>query len=200
MAPVMSRYASRERAAEAFQLRASRYSWREVAERLGYRSIGVAQTAVNRHVERLRREPTSTAVEAHKFAIETRTRALSQRFAAAFRNGDDDTLVTLNREIVRNEAELAKLGGLYEPETLNVNVSQTPAAIIAEARERLLAVVDAEVVEPQGDRTMTSLTKRSRLRRQRATHPCSRSRSVATVRHSVTPIPSGRLTPWAGVW
>lgn len=149
MAPTMSRYASRERAAEAFQLRASRYSWREVADRLGYRSIGAAQTAVNRHVERLRREPTAISVEAHKFAIETRTRALSQRFAAAFRWGDDDTLVTLNREIVRNEAELAKLGGLYEPETLNVNVAQTPAAIIAEARERLLAVVDAEVVEPK---------------------------------------------------
>lgn len=147
MAPTMSRYASRERAAEAFQLRASRYSWREVADRLNYRSVGAAQTAVNRHVERLRREPTATSVEAHKFAIETRTRALTQRFAAAYKVGDDDTLVTLNREIVRNEAELAKLGGLYEPETLNVNVAQTPAAIIAEARERLLAVVDAEVVE-----------------------------------------------------
>ena len=57
MAPTMSRYASRERAAEAFQLRASRHSWREVCDCLGYRSIGAAQTAVNRHVERLRREP-----------------------------------------------------------------------------------------------------------------------------------------------
>lgn len=149
MAPRMSTYASRERAAEAFQLRASRFSWREVCDRLGYRSIGAAQSAVNRHVERLRREPTTTSIEAHKFAIETRTRALSQRFAAAYKVGDDDTLVTLNREIVRNEAELAKLGGFYEPETVNVNVTQTPAAIIAEARERLLAVVDAEVVEPK---------------------------------------------------
>ncbi len=136
----MSTYASRERAAEAFQLRASRYSWREVADRLGYRLIGAAQTAVNRHVERLRREPTATSVEAHKFAIETRTRALSQRFAAAYRSGDDDTLVTLNREIARNEAELAKLAGMYAPEQIDVTVSRSPQEIIAETERRLLAL------------------------------------------------------------
>ncbi|MCA2356763.1 hypothetical protein [Mycobacterium intracellulare] len=140
MAPKMSTYASRERAAEAFQLRASRYSWREVADRLGYRSIGAAQSAVNRHVERLRREPTATSVEAHKFAIETRTRALSQRFAAAYRSGDDDTLVTLNREIARNEAELAKLTGMYAPQQVDVTVSASPQEIIAETERRLLAL------------------------------------------------------------
>ncbi len=144
MAPTMSRHAGRERAAEAFALRASRYSWREVADRLAYRSIGAAQTAVHRHVERLRREPAFISVETHKYAIETRTRALSQRFTAAFRDGDDDTLVTLNREIIRNEAELAKLGGFYEPETVNVNVSQTPRAIIDRMEAELLALVDAQ--------------------------------------------------------
>ncbi len=40
----------------------------------------------------------------------------------------------------------------------------------------------------------------SRLRRQQATRSCSRGRSVPTVWLSVTRIPSGRLTPWAGVW
>lgn len=144
----MSRYASRERAAEAFALRGQRLSWREVCDRLGYRSVGAAQTAVARHVERNRRnEATATTIEAHKYAIETRTRALTQRFVAAFKRQDDDTLIDLNRELIRNEAELAKLGGLYEPETINVNVTQTPADIIADARRRLLAVVDAEVVE-----------------------------------------------------
>ncbi|WKG01394.1 hypothetical protein [Mycolicibacterium sp. HK-90] len=147
MAPKMSAYASRARAEEAFKLRASRHSWREVCDRLGYRSIGAAQTAVSRHVARQRREATPTTIETHKAAIELRTRALSQRFVRAFANGDDDTLVTLNREILRNEAELAKIGGLYEPEVLNINVTQTPTQIIAEARERLLAVVDAEVIE-----------------------------------------------------
>lgn len=147
MAPKMTTYASRERAKEAFQLRASRLSWREICDRLGYRSVGAAQTAVSRHVERERREAAATTIEAHKFAIETRTRAMTQRFVRAFTNGDDDTMVMLSREIARNEAELAKIGGLYEPEVLNVNVTQTSTQIIAEARERLLAVVDAEVVE-----------------------------------------------------
>lgn len=147
MAPKMSMHASRERAAEAFQLRASRYSWREICDRLGYRSIGAAQTAVNRHVERLRREPTTTSVEAHKLAIETRTRAMTARFTQAFTAGDDDTLISLNREIARNEAELAKLAGMYAPEQLNVNVTQTSTQIIADARQRLLSVVDAEVID-----------------------------------------------------
>ncbi|POX87612.1 hypothetical protein C3473_28280 [Mycobacterium kansasii] len=141
MAPVMSRHASRERAKEAFELRASRHSWREVADRLGYRSVGAAQTAVARHVARERREPSATSVEAHKFAIETRTRAMSQRFAAAFRNGDDDTLVTLNREIRANEIELAKLGGFYAPEQVDVNVTHDATAIIDRMESELLALV-----------------------------------------------------------
>jgi hypothetical protein len=147
MAPKMSAYDSRARAKEAFDLRASRHSWREVCDRLGYRSVGAAQTAVNRHVARERREATPTSIETHKAGIETRTRALNHRFAAAFRSGNDDTLIGLNREIARNEAELAKLAGMYEPATVNVNIHTTATQIIADARERLLAVVDAEVIE-----------------------------------------------------
>ncbi|MBF6161059.1 hypothetical protein [Nocardia cyriacigeorgica] len=149
MAPKMSTYDSRQRAEDAFNLRASRHSWREVCDRLGYGSVGAAQAAVNRHVERRRREALPVSVETHKAGIEIRTRALNQRFVAAYKSGDDNTLVALNREIVRNEAELARLGGMYEPETVTITVAQTPTAIIAEARERLLAVVDAEVVEPK---------------------------------------------------
>ncbi|MGE4024691.1 hypothetical protein [Mycolicibacterium sp.] len=147
--PTMSRYASRARAKEAFELRGQRYSWREIAERLGFRSVGAAQSAVAAHVARERREPTATSIEAHKFGVETRTRALTQRFVAAFRSGDDDTLVSLNREIRSNEVELAKLGGFYAPDKLDVTVTQTSAAIIEDARRRLLEVVDAEVIEPK---------------------------------------------------
>lgn len=146
----MSHYASRERAKAAFDLRSQRHSWGEICEQLGYRSVGAAQTAVNRHVTRNRRDSaTETTVEAHKAGIELRTRAMNQRFVAAFTAKDDDTMVDLNREILRNESELAKLAGMYAPDRqeVNVNVTQTPAAIIADARERLLAVVDAEVVE-----------------------------------------------------
>lgn len=142
MAPKMSTHESRERAAEAFGLRASRHSWREICDKLGYRSIGAAQSAVGRHVARTRRESTEVAIESHKFAIETRTRAMTQRFAAAYRNCDDDTLLALNREISRNEAELAKLTGMYAPERaeVNVNLDQSPAAIVERMRTDLLAL------------------------------------------------------------
>ncbi|OBF42829.1 hypothetical protein A5719_10320 [Mycolicibacterium peregrinum] len=141
MAPKMSTYASRERAAQAFQLRANRLSWREIADRLEYRSVGAAQSAVSRHVERERRDAPPTTIEAHKYAMESRTRALTQRFVAAYQAKNDDALVMLNREIARNEVELAKLGGLYEPARLDVTVTADPSALIAQARDRLLAVL-----------------------------------------------------------
>lgn len=93
---------------------------------LGYRSIGAAQSAVNRHVERLRWGPGFTSVEAHKIAIESRTCAATSRFAGAFATGDDDTMITLNREMARNEAELAKLAGMYAPVQFHVNVAHIP--------------------------------------------------------------------------
>ncbi|WP_139360649.1 hypothetical protein [Mycobacterium sp. D16R24] len=146
----MPTHISRQRAAEAFKLRGQRYSWREVADLLGYRSIGAAQTAVNRHVSRERRGvPTETSVEAHKFAIEGRTRDLENRFDVASTEGDADTMVALNREIARNEGELAKLAGMYAPELrqVDVNVTQTLPALIADTRQRMREVLDAEVVE-----------------------------------------------------
>ena len=52
---------------------------------------------------------------------------------------------------------------------------------------------------PMGRRWIPQMAS-SRLRRQQATRPGSRGRSVPTVSLSVTQIPSGRLTPSAGVW
>jgi hypothetical protein len=143
----MPRYASRERAREAFDLRVRRHSWREVCDRLGYRSVGAAQSAVARHTARERREPTTTSIEVHKAGIELRTRALDNRFAVAFRAGDDQKMVDLNRAILANEAELAKVGGFYAPEQIDVSLTADPAAVIAQARTRLLEIVDAEVVD-----------------------------------------------------
>jgi hypothetical protein len=71
------------------------------------------------------------------------------RFAAAIDREDDETAALLNREVCRNRDQLAKLTGFYAPETVDVHVTQTPAAILAETKQRLLAVIDAEVVEPK---------------------------------------------------
>jgi predicted ATPase len=55
-------------------------------------------------------------------------------------------------------------------------------------------------VAGSGGEAMESADASSRLQRQQATRTCSRGRSLPTVRLSVTQIPSGRLTPSAGVW
>jgi hypothetical protein len=69
---------------------------------------------------------------------------------AAEAEGDHQALAQLSAALDRNDSEVAKVCGFYAPERHDVHVSQTPAAIIADARKRLLAVVDAvnaEVVE-----------------------------------------------------
>ncbi len=156
-----SLFDSRQRAEEAFTLRASRYSWNEICKRLGYRSVGAAQTAVNRHVSRERkREVSAATIAAHKQGIEIRCRAMSQRFVAAYKAGDDNTMIALNREITRNEAELAKLGGMYAPERQEVGVTvtadlpalldQVETALLERDRQRQLMsgnIIDAELIE-----------------------------------------------------
>lgn len=120
----MSRYDSRARAAEAYELRTAHHSWREICTKLGFRSVGAAQSAVNRHVARLGREPTETSRQTREDAIRLRSRVLGERLAVAYVNGDDDKLVMLNRELARNDSELAKLQGLYvERSVLDVRVA-----------------------------------------------------------------------------
>lgn len=148
MAPTMTLRDSRARAERAAILRSIGRSWREVAGELGYRSIGAAQTAVERHELRNGPEPVETSRRSLITSARITHSILFDRFAAAIDREDDETAALLNRELVRNRDQLAKLTGAYAPENINVNVQTTPAAIIAEARERLLAVVDAEVVEP----------------------------------------------------
>lgn len=75
---------------------------------------------------------------------------LFDRFASAAKGGDDQALAMLNRELVRNRDQLAKLNGLYQPDRVDhTHTVQTTASILADARERLLAIdtIDAEVIE-----------------------------------------------------
>jgi len=147
MAPVMPLRDSRARAERAFQLRAIGRSWREAANELGYRSVGAVQRAVQRHELRNGPEPVETSRRSLITSARITHSILFDRFAAAIDREDDETAALLNRELVRNRDQIAKLTGSYAPENINVNVSQTPAAIIADARARLLAVVDAEVID-----------------------------------------------------
>ncbi|OFJ52206.1 hypothetical protein [Mycolicibacterium grossiae] len=141
--PTMSRHDSRTRAAEAFALRSAHWSWREIMRKLDYRSVGAAQSAVKAHVAREHREPAEVTHREQVESVRLRSRVLGERFAAAFLDADDDKLAALNRELVRNGDQLAKLTGTYQPERqqVDVTVGRSPAEILAEGKSQLLAVL-----------------------------------------------------------
>ncbi len=151
MAPTMPLRESRARAEQAAALRAMGYPWRAIADSLGFKSHGAAQLAVARHHQR---SPLPSGDMARRTAaqrLNTVVTSLFERFAVAKQDGDDDTLVMLSKEIRNNTAEMAKLHGAYAPQRTEVDlkVSTSETAIIAEARRRLLEldnIVDAEVV------------------------------------------------------
>ncbi len=147
MAPTGSRQDSRARAERAFQLHAVGRTWAEVSRELGCKSRGAAQLAVARLHSRSPAESVDSARRSAAESLRITSSVLFGRFADAARREDDDTLALLNRELVRNRDQLAKLGGLYQPERVDVTVSTSASEIIADARQRLLAVVDAEVVD-----------------------------------------------------
>ena len=140
---------SRARQEKAFLLRATGRSWREVMEAVGYKSVGAAQLAVKRHCARADFEPPETARHELIRSARMTSADLHDRFAAAIAREDDDTAAMINRELCRNRDQLAKLQGAYpvQRSEVDVRIEHSASAIIAEARERLLSVVDVEVIE-----------------------------------------------------
>ncbi|MCH9729095.1 MAG: hypothetical protein K0U84_05345 [Actinomycetia bacterium] len=153
MAPSMSLRDSRARAERAFQLRAIGRSWREVCAELGYKSVGAAQLAVQRHERRNGPEPVETSRRSLIESARITTSVLFDRFAAAAARDDDATAAMLNRELCRTRDQLARLQGAYAPDQAEVSVSVTAAEFRRHAlavAERVDAsaspIVDAEVV------------------------------------------------------
>lgn len=149
MAPTGNRQDARRRAERAHQLRSIGRTWQEIADVLGYRTRQGAMHAVARLLERTPPESVEGMRRQEAEELRIRRAVLHERFADARQRKDDTILVALNRELDRVATRWSKLHGLDAPERqeVNVHVEQTPAAIIADARERMLAVVDAEVVE-----------------------------------------------------
>lgn len=162
MAPVMPHRDSRARAEQAFRLRALGYTWRAVADHLGYRSAGAAQSAVNRHLERTPPETVEGARKSATERLQISAQILAERIFEARASGDDDRLVPLMRELRNTTAEMAKLNGLNVPvaQQLDVTVHQSATAIIDRMEAELLAlsarqpqtlqpgnVIEGEVIE-----------------------------------------------------
>ena len=152
----MSRAESRLRAADAFALRASGWSWRSITEKLGYQYVGAAQLAVKAHAERELRDPAEVTYREQVESVRMRQRFLNARFADAYRASDDDRLAAINRELHRNGDMLAKLTGTYQPERqqVDVTVGRSRADILAEEESRFLASLadrrtDSALPEPK---------------------------------------------------
>lgn len=143
MANVMPTALSRERAEQAHTLRALGFSWNEIANQLGYRSHGAAQTAVKRHRQR---NPPPTADEAMSDIIERRrvaVRALTRSLARAQAAGDASAVASLSRAITAADAETSKLLGLYAPDRVDVTVGRSAAELRAATRDATLAALEA---------------------------------------------------------
>lgn len=139
---------SRSRAERVAYLRAvAGLSWSKIAAECGFKSVGAAQQAYKAHRKR-NQTPNGQVVFAElldrqQYRNQQGTIAMARAQAA----GDYSGVASLIRALESNDADLAKWFGIGSETTLNVNVSTTATQIIAETRERLLAVVDAEVIE-----------------------------------------------------
>jgi hypothetical protein len=147
MPPVMPRADSQARAERVVYLRnVAGLSWSVVRDQLGFRSIGAAQLAYKSHQKR-NPLPGGEAVIAElrdrqQYRNQKGTVALERAMAA----GEFSTVASLIRALAANDADLAKWFGIGS-ETVNVNVTTSLPQVIAENRERLMAVLDAEVVD-----------------------------------------------------
>lgn len=146
----MTHSGSRARAEQALRLRCRRKTWAEISEQLGYRSRDGARHAVGRLLTKMAANPDAERALSSE-ALRVLQSGLNDRFDAAVQREDDAAALSLSRELRCLVAEEAKLIGIYAPERLEVHVHQSPSAIIAEAQDRLLAIIDAEVIdEPKG--------------------------------------------------
>ncbi|WP_445168766.1 hypothetical protein ACTXG7_05235 [Mycolicibacterium sp. Dal123E01] len=139
---------SRVRAERVAYLRAvAGLSWSKIATECGFKSVGAAQQAYKAHRKR-NQTPAGQVVFAElldrqQYRNQQGIIAMTRAQAA----GDYSGVASLIRALESNDADLAKWFGIGSETTLNVNVNTTATQIIAETRERLLAVVDAEVIE-----------------------------------------------------
>lgn len=149
MGRTMSLAASRARAEQAFVMReVGMQPWSKICSALGFKSHGAAQNAVKRYQQRNELPGAQTVahgiVERNRVSLGIALSAL----AGAQKRGDFRVVAQLVDAITRANDSLARLYGLGQTSTVNVNVThQTPSQIIEEAQARLLAVLDAEVVD-----------------------------------------------------
>lgn len=153
--PTMSRAESRARAERVVLQRAvMRKSWREIMRAEGFKSVGAVQNTYKREMARRRLSARDLGQLTAQEILERRdttTRIAVGQLIEAQRAGDATAMAQMLREIRQNDVETAKMLGLYEPERVEVNLTQSPSAILDRAEAELLAlvppIIDAEIEE-----------------------------------------------------
>lgn len=137
-----TRLDARHRAEQAAKMSATGATWQEIADHLGYRSRQAAQQAVTRLTANAPPETVEQARAKHDAALQILQRNDFTRYLTALESGDDETAIKYSKELRGIVTERAKMAGAYMPERteVNVNIEQTPTAIIDRMRTELLAV------------------------------------------------------------
>lgn len=148
MAAIGSRRETRARAERAAKLRGCGYSWQAVADAEGFRSRQAAQIAVERHYAR-ERPAEGVARRSLAEGLMLVKQALFEGLADAKTRGERASVIEHSREIRSVTDQLAKIDGLHAPQKVDVTVHATLSERLANYRQALLDVVDAEVVEAE---------------------------------------------------
>jgi hypothetical protein len=149
--PTMSRQESRARAERVVLARAVlRTPWRDIMRTEGFKSVGAVQNTYYGDLARRKQAPKALAdLTAQEILVrrDATTQIAVAQLIEARRVGDIAGVATMMREIRQNDVETAKMLGLYEPAKVDVNLTQSLPALIADVRQRTNEVLDAEVVE-----------------------------------------------------
>jgi hypothetical protein len=160
----MSRQEFRARAERVVPARAVlRTPWRDIMRTEGFKSVGAVQNTYYRELARRKQAPKALAdLTAQEILVrrDATTQIAVAQLIEARRVGDIAGVATMMREIRQNDVETAKMLGLYEPGKVDVNLTQSLPALIADVRQTHERSSRRRSGGNEGGNPMTAMTKR----------------------------------------
>lgn len=149
MPPVMNRQNSQARCRQGWELRCRGRTWQEVADELGYRSRHSAHKAITKWLQQNAPDDLETMRRASGTMILSTTRKLDEALDEALKDGKTRDAAELGKAIFDGIEKHAKLTGQHVvvPKHVDVTVTQTLTQVLADTRERLLAVIEGEIID-----------------------------------------------------
>ena len=154
MPPVMNRADSRERCRQGWDLRRRGRTWDEVATELGWKSRAAACKAVNKWLTQNPQDDLETMRRASGDTLVEMTTKLAAAVPDALEAGKFRDAAELGKVVIDGVDKYAKLTGQHVvvPKQVDVTVTQTLTQVLAQTRERLMSVIEGEVIDVQETR------------------------------------------------